>query len=435
MLLSLSYNENVLVIFCKLNVCRSSSLCILLEILDEITRQSYENTLPKHINGNLRNALVRQYQLHKGTEYIPSNVPIQLKWTLANPMNLLPVITDSPWQMVDGNKSRVDKQQLKQDSNTIPKKNYNTYAYVAAKGTIPLDNSSGPRGAKRKINSKITETVSKSKKPRTSFNENQDSPVGLIWDSKNWSCAYDAIFTILCDIWIQNPKKWSKLFNEISMPLQMLAFNYKEVIKGKKTLEKARNKVRNVLYNENKEMFPKGASGTSISDLAKKLVNGAQPICCAILQCSICNTETTLDPPENLMYIHSRSKNINDWFQAWQKDTAVCNRCHTLQIVTHKFVNIPEVLMFSIDTNNIAISKSVKISTSNKTSVLPLKGVVYLGDYHFTSRLISDKSVWFHDGRTTKSKCKKEGHISDFDDKKFRQCNNAQAVLAIYSKK
>ena len=136
-----------------------------LEILDEITRQSYENTLPKHIDGNLRNALVRQYQLHKGTEYIPSNVPTQLKWTLANPMNLLPVITDSPWQMVDGNKSRVDKQQLKQDSNTIPKKNYNTFAYVAAKGTIPLDISSRPRGAKRKINSEITETVSKSKNP------------------------------------------------------------------------------------------------------------------------------------------------------------------------------------------------------------------------------------------------------------------------------
>jgi len=73
--------------------------------------------------------------------------------------------------------------------------------------------------------------------------------------------------------------------------------------------------------------------------------------------------------------------------------------------------------LFSIDSKNVAISKTVKVSGSNKSSVLPLKGILYLKDFHFTTRIVSNKEVWFHNGRVKKNKCKKEGHITDFDDK------------------
>jgi hypothetical protein len=35
-----------------------------LELLDEITKLAYDNELPKHVNGNLRNALICQFQLY-----------------------------------------------------------------------------------------------------------------------------------------------------------------------------------------------------------------------------------------------------------------------------------------------------------------------------------------------------------------------------------
>jgi hypothetical protein len=96
----------------------------------------------------------------------------------------------------------------------------------------------------------------------------------------------------------------------------------------------------------------------------------------------------------------------------------------------------PELLMFSLNVTGIAISKSIRIKdANNKDTVLPLKGIVYLGNFHFTCRIISDKNVWFHDGITTKSKCDKVGHITDFSDKMFMTCNNKHAVLAIYAKK
>jgi hypothetical protein len=76
-----------------------------LELLDEITRLTYEDLLPKHINENLRNALIRQFQIYKGTDYIPPSVPNQLKWTVKDPMELLPIVADSPWQVIDNSKS------------------------------------------------------------------------------------------------------------------------------------------------------------------------------------------------------------------------------------------------------------------------------------------------------------------------------------------
>jgi hypothetical protein len=407
-----------------------------LELLDEITKLSYENALPAHINGNLHNALIRQYQLHKGLEYIPQDVPKQLRWTSENPMNLLNVVTDSPWQIVIENKNQVGKQKLEHNTNILSKNNYSTHNFVVAKGADSvIKNNNVSNSTKCKENEEVPEIQPKNKKPKISVADKQYSPIGLTWDSDDWSCAYDAMFTILCDIWIQNPNKWSRLFSWISMPLQMLAFNYKEVIKGKKTLESARNSVRNMLYNKDKNLFPKGTAGTSISDLAEKLMNGTQKLCYAKIQCTICNTEVLLDTPNNMMYIHSRAKNINEWFKSWQEYTSICNKCKLLQKTVHGFLNPPELLMFSLESNNIAISKMVKVTVSSKPSVLLLKGVVYLGDFHFTSQLVSDKNIWFHDGQVTKNKCKKEGHISDFDDKKLKQCNNAQAVLAIYSKK
>ncbi|KAF8224592.1 hypothetical protein L208DRAFT_1198765, partial [Tricholoma matsutake] len=53
---------------------------------------------------------------------------------------------------------------------------------------------------------------------------------------------------------------------------------------------------------------------------------------------------------------------------------------------------------------------------NNKDSMLPLKGVVYSGEFHFTSQIISDKNVWYHDGMTTKSKCWDEGNAASFSE-------------------
>jgi len=68
------------------------------EILDDITRLRYENILPDFIQGNTCNISIRQYQKWKGEDFVPEKVDIALRWSNKDPMNSLPVVTDSSWQ-------------------------------------------------------------------------------------------------------------------------------------------------------------------------------------------------------------------------------------------------------------------------------------------------------------------------------------------------
>ncbi|KAF8222889.1 hypothetical protein L208DRAFT_1075675, partial [Tricholoma matsutake] len=150
-----------------------------------------------------------------------------------------------------------------------------------------------------------------------------ESPAGLIWDSENYSCAYDASFSILCDIWIQDPKKWTKWFYWLSKPLEMLAYNYREVLRGRKTLKMARDNVRKVLYKTNHALFPYGQVGTNIAEVARQLMVGPESPCYAKLHCDTCNKIEPSDAPENIMHITSSSlKSTNCWFQNWQEEPA-----------------------------------------------------------------------------------------------------------------
>ena len=146
------------------------------------------------INGHLRNALIRQYQSFKGESYVPDVVPDTLKWTKSDPMNILKVQTDTQWQLIEKFKEKGTK-------------------YTPASGTVAIDiNKLNKRKADEISSDTITsnntpkkkptdekEVISSvaiisNKRPKTNLDiQNQDAPIGLIWDSCDHSCAYDVI--------------------------------------------------------------------------------------------------------------------------------------------------------------------------------------------------------------------------------------------------
>ena len=165
----------------------------------------------------------------------------------------------------------------------------NLQAFVPAKGSIPLTNTISI-GIKCKCEDELplTDAPPVKKKAKLKFVPSSETPVGLTWDEDNYSCAYDSIFTILCNIWIQDTKKWTKLFCWLSKPLEKLAYNYREVLRGKKTLEGARNNVRRMLYESDSKNFPYGKTGTNIFELACKLMIDSQTSCYGILKLCGC---------------------------------------------------------------------------------------------------------------------------------------------------
>jgi hypothetical protein len=87
------------------------------EILDDITRLRYKGNLPEGINGSLRNGFIRQYREWKRTDYVPNNVDEASKNV---PIDLLPIITNSPWEIID--KSKKPKNVSKPVTNFVPPK-------------------------------------------------------------------------------------------------------------------------------------------------------------------------------------------------------------------------------------------------------------------------------------------------------------------------
>jgi len=77
------------------------------------------------------------------------------------------------------------------------------------------------------------------------------------------------------------------------------------------------------------------------------------------------------------------------------------------------FKSIPSVLVFEINSRHIKVSKTLKFEQEGEPVVLDIRGLIYHGDFHFTSCIIgTDGMVWYHDGITTRNSCENEGDLT-----------------------
>jgi hypothetical protein len=59
----------------------------------------------------------------------------------------------------------------------------------------------------------------------------------------------------------------------------------------------------------------------------------------------------------------------------------------------------PSVLVFEINTRSIKVRKTLKYEQEGEIVVLDVRGLIYHGDFHFTSRIIGTGGiVWYCDG-------------------------------------
>src|ERR1700683_145780 len=91
-----------------------------LEILDEITKMRYKDTLPAKVQGSVRNSLIRSFQKWEGTTYVPPSTHKALKWTTRDPLPLLSAVTDAPCKMVSKDKkNQVVKDDAKEAQTSL----------------------------------------------------------------------------------------------------------------------------------------------------------------------------------------------------------------------------------------------------------------------------------------------------------------------------
>ena len=131
--------------------------------------------LPDHIQGKFRNPLIRAYQTWKGTNYVPDLTHPALKWSAKDPLPLLPVVTDAPWQIIEKKwankkKKNTGDTEVENDAPEVQS------GFVAAEESVPVNSSKKRR-------------VEDEENGNESTKKNKDSPDG------NGLCSF------LCSLW------------------------------------------------------------------------------------------------------------------------------------------------------------------------------------------------------------------------------------------
>jgi hypothetical protein len=110
------------------------------------------------------------------------------------------------------------------------------------------------------------------KTPRTESTREGSALRGLIWDSKDYSCAYDSLFTVLYNIWTDAPRLWSGRFKSLTESLTMLCEGFHHVQNEIITIETARDTVRLLLNRLDEKEYPMGTTFTCIATLTNKMM-------------------------------------------------------------------------------------------------------------------------------------------------------------------
>jgi hypothetical protein len=225
----------------------------------------------------------------------------------------------------------------------------------------------------------------------TNFDED-DRPPGTQWDGNNYSCAYNALFAILFNIWTTKLKKWKKKFQESN-----------QYLRGVGTLESAHDSVQTLLHENDPVLFPSGHTGCSVSALTTQMFYPVYKVPQLHLQCSHCNHTIMINSNciGRLMHVaHSATGSISQILESHMhhQSQQVCGNCNAPLETTIHFSETHKIYAVDVTDRNVTLSRTVKIQGSVRATTLHLKGLVYHGGYHFTCRIVDESgNIWFHD--------------------------------------
>src|SRR6266487_405386 len=387
------------------------------ELLDDVTCLRYEGQLHSSVIGSLRNDLIHQFQQWKGIHYVPAKADVSLRWSANDSFNFPPTIETSPQKSRHGLASAMKL----------------TSKFVQAKGHKHVDRSPPSTTPGDKPSKKQCIAVSDS--------ESEDqvtNPIGLEWDGHNWSCAYDTLLTIFYDIWVQHPNTWSRRFRAIgNQYLTSIDRGFKQSLTGKLTLEDVRDSIRPLLHAHDPQAFPWGCVGASVRTLAYTMLRTQNAVAYSQLTCTVCDYEGP-EKDDRLGYVVTATgpqpTSTVKWIAHLGHSTQdSCPECMSDMARDIFYKDPPSILALEYPDTDIRTSHKMVFRRDTGSVTLYLRGIIYLGNYHFTSRVIrTDGSVWYHDGQRGHI-CHEEGNLRSMDSQDLKTCKGRKLVLAVYA--
>ena len=90
-------------------------------------------------------------------------------------------------------------------------------------------------------------------------------------------------------------------------------------------------------------------------------------------------------------------------------------------------MHAPALLAFDVSINKAHLNRQVNLRINGRPLVYQLQAVIYHGNRHFTSRIITTTGVWFHDGISGPNMVF-EGNVTDLS-----VCREMSSCVAIYT--
>ena len=408
-----------------------------LELLDNITKLRFEGKLPRSITmAERRNTLIDLFRAHKGKNYMPSTLHKAIRWSASDPF--LESKEYGDWRIVASNlkADRTNTTSSQPPSTPVQNKppdyNLNTLALKRKiSQVIPKDKGKHP------IIKKIKYYDSTSSSTDTSDAVLRlDLPLGSRWS--NNSCAYDAVFVVLFNIWRENPRltstSWRTLQSEL-LDLLITSFESHNSIPGTSqrfSLEEIRDYVRRRLARISTEFI--FGRYSSVHSIVERFFRTSGPVTISDLMCPnghVVDRQRSLASSCEIFVFPQPDSSLQHCVDNFSHSTASkCSTCDTFLLRTTSFIQSPPLIIFDLGTCVPSVSSVLLIScgeTGHDRVRYKLRGIVYYEDQHFTSRFITESGmIWFHDGMLTGSSLIYEGQNID-------SIPIETAVMAFYS--
>jgi len=208
---------------------------------------------------------------------------------------------------------------------------------------------------------------------------------------------------------------------------------------GQASFETARDTIRHELHSQSPAQFPYGIRGTSVAALTSAILAPHDTVAISSPECTNCEySKPSVDDRLEFVLYEKEDipKSTCTWLGSLEHEThEKCPHCFAAMVQPINFKSTPSVLVFEINSRNIKVSKTLKFEQEGETVVLDVRGLIYHGDFHFTSHIIgNDGMVWYHDGMTTGSSCENEGDFDKFFSKNLLKCKGKNLILVVYAR-
>ncbi|EIW61752.1 uncharacterized protein TRAVEDRAFT_117359 [Trametes versicolor FP-101664 SS1] len=395
------------------------------EVLDDVTRLDFEGKLAKTVPRSYRSETIAAFMSTVSTPYQPPHMHSALDWSSYR--TVVPEGRPLEWRLLS--KSRKGDVQLEPASSNAA----DGHARPGKRKRNGISLQERPPKQRKKVNPASASAASGTKElqPRR----------GFIWDSANYSCAYDSLLTILWNVRLDYSSAFVDTTKGLSPAMDELHRCFEMVDAGSDSMEGGRNCFRDFLYSMDSTRFPRrGAALTAVADVIEQLVRSSTGYGYRVRTCASCarvdigRGGAGGQPVEPVLL----SKLVVDALMGGAAQP--CRRCGFPANSKLVLEVIPPLLCAEVYTvgglPNHSVERSLRLEVNGRVRVWCLRGLIYWGADHFTSRFIDGEGrVWFHDGISTGSQCVLET-TSDVDPPDLLhlgQCALTHAIFVLES--